>query len=182
MSNTESNSNTEAMDAGAGEPGGSAEDMMNSAQKNAQDMMNQAQSMMGMDPSKMTETFRTMTQKSVEQSKEAYARMKSAADEATKTLESTMENVHQGSLSLSKKAIEAMRSNAEMGFAHLEKLMAAKSFSEVIEMQTSYVRKQIELATDQTKDMQALAQSVAQELTKPARDAFQKATSAAKSF
>ena len=156
--------------------------MMNSAQKNAQDMFNQAQTMMGMDPSKMTETFRTMTQKSVEQSKEAYARMKTAADDATKTMESTMENVHQSSLSLSKKAIEALRGNAELGFAHLERMMSAKSFSEVIEMQTSYVRKQIEMATDQTKDMQTLAQSVAQELLKPGREAFQKAASAAKTF
>jgi phasin len=184
MSNTESEkeSTTEAMGAGAGESSGSAADMMNSAEKSAQDMMNQAQSMMGMDPAKLTETFRTMTQKSVEQSKEAYARMKSAADDATKTMESTMENVHQSSLSLSKKAIEAMRSNAELSFAHIEKMMSAKSFSEVIEMQTSYVRKQIELATDQSKDMQALAQSVAQELTKPARDAFQKAAGAARTF
>ena len=182
MSKTEANSTTDAMDAGAGEASGSAADMINSAQKNAQDMLNQAQAMMGMDPSKMTETFRAMTLKSMEQSKEAYARMKAAADDATKTMESTMEHVHQGSLSLSKKAIEALRSNAEMGFAHLEKMMSAKSFSEVIEMQTSYVRQQIEMATDQTKDMQALAQSVAQELTKPARDAFQKATGAAKTF
>ena len=68
--------------------------------------------MMGMDPSQMNETFRAMTQKSMEQSKEAYSRMKSAADEATKALESTMENAHQGSLQLSKKAIDAMRSNA----------------------------------------------------------------------
>lgn len=156
--------------------------MIDSSQQNAQDMMNQAQSMMGMDPSKMTETFRTMTQKSMEQSKEAYSRMKTAADDATKTMESTMDNMHQSSLSLSKKAIEAMRSNAEMGFAHLEKMMAAKSFAEVVEMQTSYVRRQIEAATDQTKEMQSLVQSVAQELTKPAREAFQKASGAAKSL
>ena len=148
------------------------------ASRHAQDMMGTAQSMM--DPAKMSETLRAMTQTSMEQSKEAYARMKSAADEATKTLESTMENAHQGSLSLSKTAIDAMRSNAEAGFGHLERLMGAKSFSEVIEMQTAYVRKQIELATDQTKEMQSLAQSVAQELMKPGRDAFQKAAETVK--
>ncbi|KQT52390.1 phasin [Aureimonas sp. Leaf454] len=143
-------------------------------------MMGTAQSMM--DPSKMTETFRAMTQKSMEQSKEAYARMKSAADDATKTLETTMESAHQGSLSLSKKAIDAMRSNAEAGFQHMEKMMSAKSFAEVIEMQTSYLRKQVELATDQTKDLQSLAQQVAQELMKPGREAFQKAADSAKSL
>ncbi|KQT70062.1 phasin [Aureimonas sp. Leaf460] len=142
--------------------------------------MGSAQSMM--DPSKMTETFRAMTQKSVEQSKEAYSRMKSAADDATKTLETTLESAHQGSLQLSKKAIDALRNNAEVGFQHLDKLMAAKSFSEVIELQTSYLRKQVELATDQSKDIQSLAQQVAQELMKPGREAFQKATDSAKSY
>ncbi|HDZ72733.1 phasin [Aurantimonas sp. C2-6-R+9] len=142
--------------------------------------MPNTQSMMGMDPSQMSETFRAMTQKSMEQSKEAYSRMKSAADEATKALESTMENAHQGSLQLSKKAIDALRSNAETGFQHLDKMMSAKSFAEVIEMQTAYVRKQIELATDQSKDMQALTQSVAQDMMKPGRDAFQKAQKNAK--
>ena len=138
------------------------------------------QSMMGMDPTQMNETFRAMTQKSMEQSKEAYGRMKATADEATKALESTMENVHQGSLQLSKKAIDAMRTNAEAGFEHLDKLMSAKSFADVIEMQTAYVRKQVEMATDQTKDMQALAQAVAQDMMKPGRDAFQKASKNAK--
>lgn len=131
------------------------------------------QAMMGMDPAQMTETFRAMTQRSMEQSKEAYGRMKSAADEATKALESTMENAHQGSLQLSKKAIDAMRTNAEAGFEHLDKMMGAKSFAEAIEMQTAYVRKQIELATDQTKDMQKLAQSIAQDMMKPGREAMQ---------
>ncbi|MEX6505309.1 phasin [Jiella sp. M17.18] len=141
--------------------------------------MPNAQSMMGMDPNQMTETFRAMTQKSMEQSKEAYGRMKSAADEATRALESTMENAHQGSLQLSKKAIEAMRTNAELGFQHLDKMMSAKSFAEVIEMQTAYVRKQVEMATDQAKEMQTLTQSVAQDMLKPGREAFQKATNKA---
>ena len=53
--------------------------------------------------------------------------------------------------------------------------MSAKSFAEVIEMQTAYVRKQIEAVTDQAKDMQSLSQSIAQEMMKPGREAFQKA-------
>ncbi|MER0236783.1 phasin [Fulvimarina sp. MAC8] len=135
-----------------------------------------AQAMMGMDPAKMTETFRAMTQKSMEQSKEAYGRMRSAADEATKALESTMENAHQGSLQLSKKALDAMRANADLGFKHLDAMMGAKSFSEVIEMQTSYLRQQAELNTTQAKEIQTLTQSVAQEMMKPGKEAFEKAS------
>ncbi|MEN3793533.1 phasin family protein [Fulvimarina sp. MAC3] len=135
-----------------------------------------AQAMMGMDPSKMTETFRAMTQKSMEQSKEAYGRMRSAADEASKALESTMENAHQGSLQLSKKALDAMRANADLGFQHLDAMMGAKSFSEVIEMQTTYLRQQAELNTTQAKEIQSLTQSVAQEMMKPGKEAFEKAS------
>ncbi|MCQ0987854.1 phasin [Jiella marina] len=138
--------------------------------------MPNAQSMLGMDPSQLNETFRSMTQKSMEQSKEAYGRMKSASDEATKALEATMENAHQGSLQLSKKAIDAMRTNAELGFQHLDAMMSAKSFAEVIEMQSAYVRKQVEMATDQAKEMQTLTQAVAQDMMKPGREAFQKAS------
>ncbi|WP_416186630.1 phasin [Fulvimarina sp. 2208YS6-2-32] len=134
-----------------------------------------AQSMMGMDPSKMTETFRAMTEKSMEQSKDAYGRMRAAADEASKALESTMENAHQGSLQLSKKALDAMRANADLGFRHLDAMMGAKSFSEVIEMQTGFLREQAELNTTQAKEIQAMTQSVAQELMKPGKDAFDKA-------
>ncbi|WP_062206889.1 phasin family protein [Aureimonas sp. AU12] len=136
--------------------------------------MRDAQAAMGLDPAKMTEAFRTMTERSMEQSKEAYARMKTASDQATKTLESTLENVHSGSLTLSKRAIEGMRAQAEMNYAHLEKLASARSMAEIIEMQTSFVRRQIEMVTDQAKDMQQMSQSVAKDVMQPARDAAKK--------
>jgi phasin len=145
-----------------------------------EEAMRNAQNALGMDPSRMSEAFRAMTQRSVEQSREAYGRMKSAAEDATRTLEATMENAHNGSLQLSKQAIEAMRRNADLGFAHLEKLMGAKSFAEVIELQTSYVRQQVETSTDQAKEMQSLTQALAQEMLKPGREAFGRASEAAR--
>ncbi len=153
-------------------------DPMADMRRATEDAMRGAQNGLGMDPTKMNETFRAMAQKSMEQSREAYGRMKSAAEEATRTLESTMENAHQSSLQLSKGAIEAMRRNADLGFSHLEKLMAAKSLAEVIELQTGYVRQQVEASTDQAKQMQTLSQTVAQDMLKPGREAMQRASDA----
>lgn len=153
---------------------------MDEMRRASEEAMRNAQSAIGMDPAKMNEAFRTMTQRSVEQSREAYGRMKTAAEEATRTLENTMESAHNNSLQLSKRAIDAMRRNADLGFSHLERLMAAKSFAEVIELQTRYVRQQIETSTDQAKEMQSLTQSIAQDLLKPGREAFQRASEAAK--
>lgn len=144
--------------------------------RDAFDNAKRAQAAMGIDPSKMGEAFRTMTQTSIEQSKEAYARMKSAADQATQTLEATVENAHSGSLNLTKRAIEGMRAQAEMNFQHFEKLASAKSMAEFVELQTSFMRRQMELFADQAKEMQSLSQNVAQDVIRPSRDAAQKAT------
>ncbi|WP_246333354.1 phasin family protein [Aureimonas mangrovi] len=134
----------------------------------------QAQASMGFDPQRMQETLRTMTERSMAQSREAYGRMKSATDEAARTLESTMENVHNGSLTLSRKAIEAMRTNAEMGFSHLEKLASAGSVAEFVELQTGYLRRQMETVADQAREMQALSRDVAQDMARPTREAAER--------
>lgn len=107
----------------------------------------------------------------MEQSRQAYGKLKDASEQATHTLEATLENVHNGSLTLSKRAIEGMRAQAEMNFSHMEKLASVRSMAELIEMQTSFLRRQIEMATDQARDMQSLSQSVAQDVMRPAREA-----------
>lgn len=133
--------------------------------------LREAQAAMGLDPAKMSEAFRTMTERSMEQSRQAYGRLKDASDQATHTLESTLENAHNGSLALSKRAIEGMRAQAEANFSHMEKLAGVRSFAEFMEVQTSFLRRQIEMATDQARDMQNLSQSVTRDVTQPAREA-----------
>ena len=77
---------------------------------------------------------------------------------------------------LSLKAISSLRSNTEAGFAHLEALVGAKTLSEVIELQTSFLRKRVELMVEQAKDLQAVSTKAAEDVTKPLKAAFEKAT------
>ena len=127
------------------------------------------------DASKATDQIRAFTEKGVEQSKEAYAKLKTGAEETQKALESTYETAKSVSSELSLKTIAAMRANAEAGFSHLESLIAVKSLSEFIELQTSYVRKNVELAVEQAKDLQASASKAAEEVGKPVKAVFEKA-------
>ena len=127
------------------------------------------------DASKATDQIRAFAEKGVEQSKEAYAKLKSGAEEAQKTLETTYETVKTASNELSLKTISALRTNSEAGFAHLEALVGAKSLSEVIELQTSFLRKRVELAVEQTKDFQAATTKAAEDMSKPVKAAFEKA-------
>ena len=126
------------------------------------------------DAEKATDQFRAFAEKGVEQSKEAYAKLKSGAETAQKALESTFETAKNAGSEFSLKSIAAARSNAEAGFSHLEALVGAKSLSEVIELQTAFVRKAFETAIEQTKDLQAASTKAAEEVSKPLKDVFEK--------
>ena len=129
------------------------------------------------DPSKVTETFRDFAEKGATQSREAYAKMKTAAEEAGKTIEATVESAQSGTVELSLKAIDALRTNAETSLSHMEALIACKSLSEVFELQTAFIRKQAELAMEQARGMQETTRKVAENLVKPTKDAAEKAMS-----
>lgn len=126
------------------------------------------------DATKATDQFRAFTEKGVEQTKEAYARMKSGAEDSQKVLETTFETARSVGDEFALKSIAASRANAESCFAHLEALVGAKSLSDVIELQTAFVRKSAETAVDQAKDFQAISTKAAGDVSKPMKDAFEK--------
>lgn len=126
------------------------------------------------DASKATDQVRNFAEKGMEQSKEAYAKMKANAEEAQKAVESTFETAKTVGNEMSLKAIAALRANTELGLAHLEALVGAKSLSEVFELQTAYLRKRIEMSVDQAKDMQSTTSKAAETVVKPMKDVFEK--------
>lgn len=126
------------------------------------------------DADKASDQFRAFAEKSVEQSKEAYAKLKDGAESAQKTMEETFGTVRAVGAELSLKSIAAARANAEASFSHLEAIVGAKSLSEVIELQTAFLRKQVETVVEQAKDFQATSSKAATDVSKPFKDAFEK--------
>ena len=127
------------------------------------------------DASKATDQIRAFAEKGVEQSKEAYAKIKTGAEETQKALESTFETAKAVSSDLSLKTISAFRANAEVGFAHLEALVGAKTLSEVVELQTAFLRKRVEMGVEQAKEFQAVASKAAEQVSAPIKTVFEKA-------
>ncbi|MCV3242195.1 phasin [Mesorhizobium sp. ZC-5] len=127
------------------------------------------------DTGKATDQLRTFAEKGVEQSKEAYAKLKAGAEETQKTLESTFETAKSAGSELSLKTISALRANAEANFSHLEALVGVKSLSELVELQTAFLRKRVEMTVEQTKELQSLTTKAATDVSKPVKDAFEKA-------
>ena len=118
---------------------------------------------------------REMAEKSVAQAKETYEKIKSAAEEATDVLEDTYETTRQGVVTLNLKAIDTVKANSDATFAFAREMLAVKSLSEAIELQTSFARKSFEALTAQAKEFQELATKLASESSAPMKDAFQKA-------
>lgn len=127
------------------------------------------------DTSKATDQLRSFAEKSVEQSKEAYDKLKTGAEEAQKAVESTFETARSAGAELSLKTISALRANAEANFSHLEALVGVKSLSEFVELQTAFLRKRVEMTVEQTKELQGLTSKAATDVSKPVKDAFEKA-------
>jgi len=126
------------------------------------------------DASKATDQFRAFTEKGVEQSKEAYASLKTGAENAQKALETSFETAKSAGSDLSLKTITALRANAETDFAHLEALVGVSSISELFELQTSYLRKRVELVVNQAKELQSASAKATEEVVKPVKDIFEK--------
>jgi phasin len=127
------------------------------------------------DAGKATDQIREFAEKGIEQSKEAYAKMKASGEETQKAIETTFETAKSAGTELSLKTIAALRANADANFSHLEALVAVKSLSELVELQTTFVRKRVEMAVEQTKELQSLTTKAATDVSKPVKDAFEKA-------
>ncbi|AZO08791.1 MULTISPECIES: phasin [unclassified Mesorhizobium] len=126
------------------------------------------------DPSKATEQVRAVAEQGVEQAKEAFSKLQSDAETTQKALESSFELAKTSRNEVSLKTIAALRANTEAGFTHLEALVAAKSPSEFLELQSAFLNKQIETSIEQAKTLQALMLRAAEDVSKPIKDAFEK--------
>ncbi|MEM5471610.1 phasin family protein [Hoeflea sp. AS60] len=129
------------------------------------------------DVSKMTDSYREMADKSVNQTKEAYAKVKTVSEDATKAIETTLETAQAGTVELSLKAIDAARGNVEHSLSHMEALLGVKSVAQMIELQTGFFRKQAEMMADQAKTMQEATRKLAEEVSKPSKTVAEKAMS-----
>lgn len=132
-------------------------------------------SIAAIDPSKLSESFREFAEKGAAQTKEAYAKMKEAAEDATKTVEATLESAQAGTVELGLKAIDALRTNAENSLSHMEALLGVKSVAELFELQTAFLRKQAEVAVEQARTLQETSKKVAEKVAAPGKSAAEKA-------
>lgn len=116
--------------------------------------------------------FREYAEKGIVQAKENYEKMKSVAEEATDVLEETYSTASKGACDYGLKVIEAARTNSNATFDLFGKVLGAKSYSEVVELSTGFMRAQFDTMTAQAKDLASCAQKVTTETVEPIKEGF----------
>ncbi|MBC2858114.1 phasin [Stappia sp. 28M-7] len=119
---------------------------------------------------------REMAEKSIEQAREAYAKLKTAAEDATDLIEDGFETTRRSVLDFNHKAVDAARANTDATFQFVKDLFEVKTLAEVIELQTSFARAQFDAFGAQAKDMQELSTKLAGEMNDTFKGAVEKAS------
>ena len=117
-----------------------------------------------------TSAFREFAEKGIIQAKDNYAKMKTAAEEATSMLETTYANASKGAADYGLKMVEMARTNTNSAFDFAAELLAARTLAQMVEISTAHTRKQIEQAAAQAKELASLAQKVATHTAAPIKD------------
>jgi phasin len=115
-------------------------------------------------------SFRSALEKSVAESRAAFARAKTAADEAASAFEVSFAAAKDGALAINATGFEALRANADANFDFLKAMFAAKSLTDVIALQTEFARKRVETFTSQTKDLGVLTQKAMTDAVEPFKE------------
>ncbi|MCP4379902.1 MAG: phasin [Hyphomicrobiales bacterium] len=110
---------------------------------------------------------REFAEKGITQARDAYAKMKSAAEDTTDLVEDTYQTARDGAFAIGTKSLDAAKANTDASYAFAKDLFGAKTIAEVIELQTAFARQQFETATAQFKDFQEISQQVFAEASKP---------------
>jgi phasin len=113
------------------------------------------------------EVVREFAEKGVQQAKDAYDRIKTAAEEATNILEDTYATASKGVAEYNLKALEALRANTNASFDYAQQLMGVKTLSEAVELSASHVRKQFDALTTQSKELSTLVAKVGTDAAEP---------------
>jgi phasin len=113
--------------------------------------------------------MRVFAEKSVEQAKQAFDGFVSAAHRAVSAFEGQTESARQNAKDVTEKAVSFAQQNIASSFTFIQKLVQAKDFQEVLKLQSDYVKDQMQVLSEQAKELGETTAKAAREATTPPR-------------
>ena len=97
--------------------------------------------------------MRVLAEKSVEQAKQAIEGFISAAHRTVSTFEGQAETARKGAKDVGEKAMDFAQKNITSSFDFAQKLVQAKDLQEMLELQASYIKTQMQVLAEQAKEL-----------------------------
>ncbi len=104
-------------------------------------------------PFEIPNEMRAVAERSVEQAKLAFNNYMQAAQEAVTTFEDRLKASQVGAQGISKKAMNFAERNVLSAFEFAQKIVQAKDIQELVRMQTEFVQSQMQVLSEQVKDL-----------------------------
>lgn len=164
--------NTDTKSRAAKAAAGTAEKTAATAKSAAQDVTDAAFAYPRME---VPEVFRSFAEQGLNQTREAYSRMKVTAEETTDLLEESFETTREGVREAQFKALDVAQANAEATFELFRKLLTVTSVADAFQLQTAYARERFEAFVDYSKDVQSTLAKVGAEASRPAKAIYDRA-------
>ena len=117
------------------------------------------------------EEMRNMAERSVTQTRQALESFLQAARRTAETVEQTTEKVQAGSKDMAERTLSAAEQNLRTTLDYAERFVRAKDLQEAAQIQSEYVRTQVEAMQAQMKEFGSAAQSAMGQATDQATSA-----------
>ena len=123
---------------------------------------------LGLDTA-VPEGVRTLAEKNVAQTRQAYDRSFDALDASLTTFERSFDVAGQGAAAFNRKIVDIARRNVDASFDLATSLAGAKGVADIVELQAVFWRKQFGVLTAQAEEVHALSTKVAADAAEPIR-------------
>jgi phasin len=120
----------------------------------------------GTTPFEIPNEMRAVAEQSVEQAKLAFNSYIQAAQEAVPTFEQWVKASQVGAQGLCNKAMNFAQRNVLSAFEFAQKIVQAKDIQEIIQTQTEFVQSQMQVLSEQVKDLGEAATKAAMDSLK----------------
>jgi phasin len=120
--------------------------------------------------------FREMMEKSTTQIKENYETMSAATTEAADLINNRCSTAAKAVQDYNDKCITFAKANINATLSHAIALISVKTLPDAIELQTAFVRKQVDTMTVQFRELGELTQKVGAQAAASVKTQFEKTT------
>ena len=111
--------------------------------------------------------MRAFAEKSVEQARQAFDGFMSAAHHALSTFEGQAETARKGAAGVAEKAMIFAQQNITSSFELAEQLVNANDIQEVMKLQADYIKRQLQVFSEQARELGESAGSAARDTATP---------------